>query len=58
MTLKKNYNLVPMKLTTGFNKVNSKIGQTIELKCFVEGNPKPKIVWQKIDDSKSMFVVK
>ena len=47
-----------MKLTTGFNKVNSKIGQTIELKCFVEGNPKPKIVWQKIDDSKSMFVVK
>ena len=56
--LKLNYNLVPMKLTTEFSKVNSKIGQTIELKCFAEGNPKSKIIWQKIDDSKSMFVVK
>ena len=45
-----------MKLTTEFTKINAKIGQTIELKCYAEGNPKPKILWQKVDNSKSMFV--
>ena len=45
-----------MKLTTEFTKINAKIGQTIELKCFAEGNPKPKILWHKVDDSKSMIV--
>ena len=45
-----------MKLSTEFNKINAKIGQTIELKCFAEGNPKPKILWHKVDDSKSMIV--
>ena len=45
-----------MKLTTEFNKVNSKIGQTIELKCFAEGNPKPNIIWHKIGDNKSMLL--
>ena len=44
-----------MKLTTEFSKFNAKIGETIELKCFVEGNPKPKLTWQKIGDSKSKF---
>ena len=51
--LNSNYNLVPMKLTTEFSKVNAKIGETIELKCFVEGNPKPKISWQKLTGAKS-----
>ena len=48
-----NHDLVPMKLTTEFTKINAKIGETIELKCFAEGNPKPKIIWSKIGDSKS-----
>ena len=51
--LNSNFNLVPMKLTIEFSKVNAKIGETIELKCFVEGNPRPKIIWSKIGDSKS-----
>ena len=48
-----NHDLVPMKLTTEFSKVNAKIGETIELRCFAEGNPKPKIIWHKVGDSKS-----
>ena len=44
-----------MKLTTEFTKINAKIGETIELKCFAEGNPKPKIIWYKVGDSKSEF---
>ena len=55
MSIKLNCNLVPMKLTTEFSKVNAKIDETIELKCFAEGNPKPKLTWQKIGDSKSKF---
>ena len=42
-----------MKLTTEFTKINAKIGETIELKCFAEGNPKPKIIWYKVGDSQS-----
>ena len=42
-----------MKITTEFSKVSAKIGETIELRCFAEGNPKPKLTWQKIGDSKS-----
>ena len=42
-----------MKLTSEFSKINAKIGETIELRCFAEGNPKPKIFWSKIGDSKS-----
>ena len=55
MILNSNYNLVPMKLTSEFSKVNAKIGETIELKCFAEGNPKPKVIWHKVGDSKSQF---
>ena len=42
-----------MKLTTEFSEVNAKIGETIELKCFAEGNPKPKVIWHKVGYSKS-----
>ena len=42
-----------MKLTSEFSKINAKIGETIELRCFAEGNPKPKIIWHKVGDSKS-----
>ena len=51
--IKLNCNLVPMKLTSEFSKVNTKIGETIELRCFTEGNPKPKIIWHKVGDNKS-----
>ena len=44
-----------MKLTTEFSKINAKIGETIELKCFAEGNPKPKILWHKLNDNKCMM---
>ena len=47
------FNLVPMKLTSEFSKINAKIGETIELRCFAEGNPKPKIIWHNTGDNKS-----
>ena len=56
LNYKLNYNLVPMKLTTEFSKVNAKIGETIDLKCFAEGNPKSKILWHKLNDNKCMMM--
>ena len=44
-----------MNLTTEFSKIDAKIGETIELRCFAEGNPKPKVIWHKVGDSKSEF---
>ena len=45
--------LVAVKLYTNSSEIHTKIGETITLKCFAEGNPKPKIIWHKLGQKNS-----
>ena len=50
--INKLYILVPPKLIVSNTNVTAKIGEKVILNCFSEGNPKPKVTWTKLSDSK------
>ena len=52
MTINQWFDLVPPKLIVSSSNVTAKIGEKVTLNCFAEGNPKPKVTWTKLNDSK------
>ena len=50
--INKLYILVPPKLIISNTNVTAKIGEKVILNCLAEGNPKPKVIWTKLSDSK------
>ena len=50
--INKLYILVPPKLIVSNTNFTAKIGEKMILNCFAEGNPKPKVIWTKLNDSK------